>query len=139
MTKATTRWNVHADHQSAVAAARDLAPALRERAAEAEAQRTISERTIDDLRSNGLFHLCSPRSFGGSQLGISTFVETTAEVVDYFILRFMRVAPGPEARYMLIAPHVVLAPGLAMLAVVLSINLLGDRLRDRLDVRNRQP
>jgi peptide/nickel transport system permease protein len=40
------------------------------------------------------------------------------------------------ARYMLVAPHIVLAPGLAMLAVVLSINLLGDRLRDRLDVRS---
>lgn len=38
-------------------------------------------------------------------------------------------------RYMLMAPHVVLAPGAAIFLVVLSINLLGDRLRDRLDVR----
>jgi peptide/nickel transport system permease protein len=38
-------------------------------------------------------------------------------------------------RYLLVAPHVVLAPGLAMLAVVLAVNLLGDRLRDRLDTR----
>jgi peptide/nickel transport system permease protein len=37
--------------------------------------------------------------------------------------------------YMLVAPHLVLAPGLAILLVVLSVNLLGDRLRDRLDVR----
>jgi len=36
-------------------------------------------------------------------------------------------------RYMLVAPHMVLAPGMAIFAVVLSINLLGDRLRDRLD------
>lgn len=36
-------------------------------------------------------------------------------------------------RYMLVAPHMVLAPGIAIFAVVLSINLLGDRLRDRLD------
>jgi len=36
-------------------------------------------------------------------------------------------------RYMLVAPHMVLAPGMAVFAVVLSINLLGDRLRDRLD------
>ena len=38
-------------------------------------------------------------------------------------------------RYMLVAPHMVLAPGIAIFLVVLSINLLGDRLRDRLDVR----
>lgn len=38
-------------------------------------------------------------------------------------------------RYMLVAPHLVLAPGLALMAVVLAVNLLGDRLRDRLDVR----
>ncbi len=38
-------------------------------------------------------------------------------------------------RYMLVAPHLVMAPAAAVLAVVLSINLLGDWLRDRLDVR----
>jgi peptide/nickel transport system permease protein len=38
-------------------------------------------------------------------------------------------------RYMLVAPHMVLAPGIALFAVVLSINLLGDRLRDKLDIR----
>ena len=39
------------------------------------------------------------------------------------------------AGYMLTAPHLVLAPGVAMLLVVLALNLLGDRLRDRLDIR----
>jgi peptide/nickel transport system permease protein len=38
-------------------------------------------------------------------------------------------------RYMLVAPHMVLAPGMAIFAVVLAVNLLGDRLRDRLDTR----
>jgi peptide/nickel transport system permease protein len=38
-------------------------------------------------------------------------------------------------RYMLVAPHMVLAPGAAICAVVLSVNLLGDRVRDRLDKR----
>lgn len=41
------------------------------------------------------------------------------------------------ASYMLMAPHMVLAPGLAMLLVVLSLNLLGDRLRDHLDKRSK--
>lgn len=38
--------------------------------------------------------------------------------------------------YMLVAPHLVLAPGVALMLVVLSVNLLGDRLRDRLDVHH---
>lgn len=41
------------------------------------------------------------------------------------------------ARYMLVAPHMVLVPGTALLLVVLSVNMLGDRLRDRLDIRTR--
>ena len=40
------------------------------------------------------------------------------------------------ARYMLVAPHLVMAPGICIMLVVLSINLLGDRLRDSLDVKN---
>lgn len=36
-------------------------------------------------------------------------------------------------RYMLVAPHMVIAPGLALCLVVLSVNMLGDKLRDRID------
>ena len=39
-------------------------------------------------------------------------------------------------RYLLVAPHMVRAPGMAIFIVVLSVNLLGDRLRDRLDSRS---
>jgi len=38
-------------------------------------------------------------------------------------------------RYLLVAPHLVLAPGIALAAIVLAMNLLGDALRDRLDIR----
>lgn len=38
-------------------------------------------------------------------------------------------------RYMLVAPHMVLAPGTAIFLVVLSVNLMGDQLRDKMDVR----
>ena len=37
-------------------------------------------------------------------------------------------------RYLLVAPHLVIAPGMALFLVVLSANLMGDALRDRLDV-----
>jgi peptide/nickel transport system permease protein len=39
--------------------------------------------------------------------------------------------------YMLVAPHLVLAPGIALCFIVLSVNLLGDRLRDYLDVKRK--
>ncbi|NJO15898.1 MAG: ABC transporter permease [Thioploca sp.] len=39
-------------------------------------------------------------------------------------------------RYMLVAPHMVLAPGMVLILVVLSVNLLGDQLRDKLDVKS---
>lgn len=40
-------------------------------------------------------------------------------------------------RYMLVAPHMVLAPGATLMLIVLAVNLLGDRLRDWIDVRTR--
>lgn len=39
-------------------------------------------------------------------------------------------------RYMLVAPHMVIAPGVALMLVVLAVNLFGDWLRDWLDVKN---
>ncbi len=42
------------------------------------------------------------------------------------------------ARYMLVAPHLVAVPGLAIFVVVLAVNIVGDRLRDAWDPRHRQ-
>jgi len=41
-------------------------------------------------------------------------------------------------RYMLVAPHYVLIVGLSLMSLILAINLGGDYLRDRLDVRSTQ-
>ena len=41
------------------------------------------------------------------------------------------------SQYLLMAPHMVLVPGLALMLVVLSINMLGDAVRDKLDVKSR--
>ena len=41
-------------------------------------------------------------------------------------------------QYLLIAPHMVVAPGLALFSMVFAINILGDRLRDRLQVKETQ-
>lgn len=37
-------------------------------------------------------------------------------------------------RYMLVAPHYVLIVGISLMSLILAINLLGDQLRDKLDV-----
>ena len=42
---------------------------------------------------------------------------------------------GDGGRYMLVAPHYVLIVGLSLMSLILAINLGGDSLRDRLDVR----
>ncbi|MCI0529710.1 MAG: ABC transporter permease [Nitrospira sp.] len=42
------------------------------------------------------------------------------------------------ARYMLVTPHMVLAPGVSVMLVVLAVNSLGDRLRDWMDVRTKR-
>lgn len=39
-------------------------------------------------------------------------------------------------RYMLVAPHYVLAVGLSLMSLVLAVNVLGDTLRDKLDVKH---
>lgn len=38
-------------------------------------------------------------------------------------------------RYMLVAPHYVMAVGLSLMSLVLAVNVLGDRLREKLEVR----
>jgi len=38
-------------------------------------------------------------------------------------------------QFLLVAPHLTLAPGVVIMTVVLGLNFLGDGLRDRLDVR----
>lgn len=42
---------------------------------------------------------------------------------------------GSARRYFRSAPHLLWAPGLCIILLTLSINLLGDTLRDRLDVK----
>jgi len=38
-------------------------------------------------------------------------------------------------QFLLVAPHMTLAPGIAIMSVVMGLNFLGDGLRDRFDVR----
>ncbi len=42
-------------------------------------------------------------------------------------------------QFLFVSPHMTLAPGIAIMTVVLALNLLGDALRDRFDVRREGP
>jgi peptide/nickel transport system permease protein len=85
-------------------------------------------------------------------IGAPLIVESTfgiaATVIAEASLSFLGLGVQPPAaswgsmiqdgtRYMLVAPHMVLAPGIAIMLVVLAVNVVGDWLRDTMDVRGR--
>jgi alkylation response protein AidB-like acyl-CoA dehydrogenase len=58
---------------------RELAPRLRERAAETERLGTLAPDLVEDARRAGLFRLATPRTLGGLELEPATVVETLEE------------------------------------------------------------
>ena len=79
-------------------------------------------------------------------LGVEMSFGVAGAVISEAGLSFLGLGVQPPAdswgsmiregtRYMLVAPHLVLAPGIALMLVVLAVNRLGDHWRDRLDVK----
>ncbi|MFL5364865.1 MAG: acyl-CoA dehydrogenase family protein [Myxococcales bacterium] len=64
----------------ALARARALVPALRERAARAESLRTMPPETVADLHASGLIRITQPRRYGGMELDFVSLFEIPAEV-----------------------------------------------------------
>jgi alkylation response protein AidB-like acyl-CoA dehydrogenase len=60
--------------------ARELTPRIRARANRAEEDRRIPDETIEELLESGLFHIVTPKIFGGAELGFASLVEVTAEI-----------------------------------------------------------
>jgi 3-hydroxy-9,10-secoandrosta-1,3,5(10)-triene-9,17-dione monooxygenase len=69
-----------ADAGEALARARELAPGIRARAAAAEDQRRIPDKTIAELQDSGLFQILTPKLFGGAELGVTTLLQVTMEL-----------------------------------------------------------
>lgn len=61
-------------------AVRALAPALRERAAEAEAARKVPEDSVKELAATGFFKLLQPRAYGGFAADPVTFYTAVKEI-----------------------------------------------------------
>ncbi|OXC76730.1 acyl-CoA dehydrogenase family protein [Caballeronia sordidicola] len=69
-----------ANRAEALAAARELTSRICARGARTEADRMVPTDTIDELIASGLTGIVTPRIFGGSELGMSSLVEVTAEI-----------------------------------------------------------
>ncbi|MGW0994382.1 3-hydroxy-9,10-secoandrosta-1,3,5(10)-triene-9,17-dione monooxygenase oxygenase subunit [Streptomyces sp. NPDC002520] len=63
-----------------LAAVRDLAPALRERAAETEELRRLPDDTVKELAESGFFRLLQPRAFGGLAADPAVFYTALEEI-----------------------------------------------------------
>ncbi len=63
-----------------VAAARDLVPALKERAQQAEDLRRLPEETIRDLKAAGIHKIFTPRRYGGFEMDWGTHVYVSREL-----------------------------------------------------------
>ena len=64
----------------ALARARALVPALRERAARDETLRQMSKETLDDLHHTGLLRFHRPRRWGGSEQPFVAIFDIPAEI-----------------------------------------------------------
>jgi len=104
-----------------------------------QAAQALGSRTTDIIRRHLVPLIAAP-------LLVEATFAVAAVVIAESGLSFLGLGvQPPEAswgsmirdgvRYLLVAPHLVLAPGLSLFMVVLSVNLLGDRWRDKLDVK----
>ena len=64
----------------ALARARGLVPALRERAARDETLGQMSKETLDDLHRTGLFRFHQPKRWGGSEQPFVAIFDIPAEI-----------------------------------------------------------
>ena len=81
-------------------------------------------------------------------LGVEATFGIAAAVISEAGLSFLGLGVQPPdaswgnmikegTRYLLVAPHMVLVPGIALMLVVLAVNLIGDQWRDYLDIKQR--
>ena len=67
-------------YEESLQRARDLVPALRERAARAEEERIILPETLADLHRTGLMRVLQPRRWGGMEFDFVAYVDVCAEL-----------------------------------------------------------
>jgi alkylation response protein AidB-like acyl-CoA dehydrogenase len=68
------------DREAALSAVREILPRIRARARQTDADRLVPAETVNELMAAGLFGVLTPKCFGGSDLGVATLVDITAEI-----------------------------------------------------------
>jgi alkylation response protein AidB-like acyl-CoA dehydrogenase len=68
------------DRRQALEAVREILPRIRARARQTDADRLVPAETVNELMAAGLFGVLTPKSFGGSDLGLATLVDVTVEI-----------------------------------------------------------
>lgn len=68
------------DAASLIAAARALAPVLRERAVETDTLRRLPDRNVADMKAAGLFRVLQPERCGGWQMDFHTHLDVVEEI-----------------------------------------------------------
>lgn len=84
--------------------ARQMIPALKARAAQAESQQKIPDETIADMQEAGLFRVLQPKRFGGYEADLRTFAEVQMALAEgcmstAWIYGVIGVHPWQLARY----------------------------------------
>jgi peptide/nickel transport system permease protein len=106
-----------------------------------EAARALGARDGVILRRHVLPHLVSP-------LLVAFSLDVGAKILATAGLSFLGLGTQPPTadwgsmlatgrQFVILSPHVVLLPGLAIFVVVLALNIVGDAVRDLLDPRQR--
>ncbi len=65
-----------------IAAARAIAPALRSRTAETDANRRLADDLVATMREAGLFGLMTPRRYGGAQASLQVYADVMDELAQ---------------------------------------------------------
>lgn len=87
-----------------IASARKLIPALKARAAQAEADMKVPDETVAEMKAAGLFRAMQPKRYGGFEVNPGTFFEIQMALAEgcmstAWIYGVMSVHPWQVARY----------------------------------------
>src|SRR5258708_301152 len=78
--KNDTNVSIKMTYEEAMVRAQAFVPAIIERAAAAEAQRRLPEDIVQAIVDAGLVRLLTPARWGGHELGINAYVDSTLEI-----------------------------------------------------------
>jgi alkylation response protein AidB-like acyl-CoA dehydrogenase len=81
MTMSTASVKYHTSEE-ALEIARSLAPGLRERVPQAEAEKRLPRENVSELLRSGLIALEVPRRFGGAELNLDALIEVTGVLAE---------------------------------------------------------